>query len=421
MQTKDAWRGGDDPAWAPHPDQGARPARAPSAHANSAHAHSARALRNQGALAVLRHVHVHPSVTRADAARALGLSSGSATEITARLKAARLLEEAAPARTGGRGRPSPALRAHPGGPLVCAVDISHERWWVACVELGGVVVESSSGTHTRRVDVLDLVAERVRDVHDRYGRRVRAVSVSVAGIVQGTAVVQASGLGWRGVDLARLAPPGVAVLVGNDASLAGLAEARRGAGAGARVVLHLSVEVGVGGVLVVDGRPMDGATGAGGEFGHMPFGDPALECPCGARGCWDLEVDGRAMARALGRRPPRDPRAAADQIIKAARTDPAAREAVTAAARALGRGAGALVNALDPGMVTLSGLAVDLAVTVPNALADGYAAALMRHRRSDPPPLVTSALGPLSPLTGAADAAFDVLLTGEGLDGWSHA
>ncbi|WP_242900681.1 ROK family protein [Actinomadura terrae] len=377
-------------------------------------------MRNQGALAVLRHVHVHPSVTRADAARALGLSSGSSAEITARLKAARLLDEDAPARTGGRGRPSPALRAHPEGPLVCAVDIGHERWWVACVELGGVVVESASGTHTRDAGVLDLVADRVRDVHARHGWRVRAVSVSVAGVVRGTSVVHASGLGWRDVDLARLAPAGVRMLAGNDASLAGLAEARRGAGAGAPVVLHLSVEVGVGGVLVVDGRPVDGATGAGGEFGHMPFCDPALECPCGARGCWDLGVDGRAMARALGRPEPRDPRAAADEIIAAARTDPAARDAVTSAAHALGRGAGALVNALDPGMVTLSGLAVDLAATVPNALADGYAAALMRHRRGDPPPLVTSALGPLSPLTGAADAAFDVLLTDEGLDDWAQ-
>ncbi|MFI0373382.1 ROK family protein [Actinomadura sp. 1N219] len=382
-------------------------------------AHSARALRSQGALAVLRHVHAHPSATRADAARALGLSSGSATEITSRLKASRLLEEDAAPRTGVRGRPSPRLVAHPEGPLVCVADISHERWRVACVELGGRVLAEESGRHPGSPGVLRTLGEHVAALHARHGRRLRAVSACVAAAVSGTTIVQASGMGWTDISLEPLRPPGVPLLVGNDASLAGLAEARRGAGAGARVVLHLTVEVGVGGVLVVDGRPMGGATGAAGEFGHMPFGDPARRCPCGANGCWDLEIDGRAMARALHRPPPRDPRTAAGQIIAAAASDPEARAAVAAAAHALGRGVGALVNALDPDVVTLSGLATDLTATAPAALNDGYANALMSYRRAAPPPVLPSTLGPRGPLTGAADAAFDVLLTEEGLDAWN--
>lgn len=94
------------------------------------------------------------------------------------------------------------------------------------------------------------------------------------------------------------------MLIGNDATLAGVAEARRGAASSAGTVLYLTIEVGVGGVLVDHGRPMVGATGAGGEFGHVPFGDPSLDYPCGARGCWDLEVDGRAMARHRHAAPP---------------------------------------------------------------------------------------------------------------------
>ncbi|TYB46209.1 ROK family protein [Actinomadura chibensis] len=382
-------------------------------------AHSARALRSQGALAVLRHAHAHPSATRADAARALGLSSGSAAEITARLKAARLIEEDAPPRTGGRGRPSPALVPHPEGPLVCVVDISHEGWRVACVELGGRVVSEDAGRHSGTPAVLADLADRVADRRAVYGRRLRAVSACVAAAVSGTTIVQASGMGWNDVGLEPLRPPGVALLVGNDASLAGLAEARRGAGAGARVVLHLTVEVGVGGVLVVDGRPMDGATGAGGEFGHLPFGDPALRCPCGASGCWDLQVDGRAIARTLGRPAPRDPRTEAERIIAAAASSDAALDAVAQAAHALGRGMGGLVNALDPEVVTLSGLATDLAATAPAALDGGYTAALMRYRRAAPPPVRPSTLGPRGPLTGAADAAFDALLTEAGLDSWN--
>src|SRR3954471_14330157 len=107
--------------------------------------HRARDLRHQGALAVLRYVHERPSSSRAEAARALGLSSGSAADITARLKNLDLLAETDALPATGRGRPSPRLGAHPDGPLVCVVDLSHERWQVAGVELGGRIVERHSG------------------------------------------------------------------------------------------------------------------------------------------------------------------------------------------------------------------------------------------------------------------------------------
>jgi predicted NBD/HSP70 family sugar kinase len=199
-----------------------------------------------------------------------------------------------------------------------------------------------------------------------------------------------------------------------------VAEARRGAAADAGVVLHLTIEVGVGGVLVVGGQPVNGATGAGGEFGHLPFGDPARRCPCGASGCWDLEVDGRAMARTLARRSPRDSRTIGDQILAdATRGDPEAREAVRAAAAAFGRGVGALVNALDPDLVTVSGLAVGLAEVAPDILDRAYRGALMRFRRGHPPPLVTSALGTDGILIGAAEVAFDTVLSDRGLRTWT--
>ncbi len=389
----------------------------------STSAHRARVLRHQGAVAVLRHVHAHQPVTRADVMRVLGLSSGSAADITARLKRLQLLDEAGSRSTGERGRPSPMLVPHGEGPLVCAIDISHEQWRVAVAELGGGVVEHFSGRHvSRRPDaVLGHLREAVYNVHQRHARRLAAISVAVAGTVRGVEVVQASGLRWRDVSLEPLRLyPGMPLLVGNDATLAGMAEARRGAGARARVVLHLMVEVGVGGALVVNGTPVDGATGAGGEFGHLPFGDPARSCPCGARGCWDLEVGGRAMAHLLGEAPPRNPRTRAEQIITAAAGDQTARSAVEATARALGRGIGGLVNATDPDIITLSGLAVDIAEASPAAFESSYRAALMRFHRANPPALATTTLGPHSHLTGAVDRGFDAVLTPDGLDAWSE-
>ena len=61
------------------------------------------------------------------------------------------------------------------------------------------------------------------------------------------------------------------MLVANEADLSALAEHRRGAGVQVDDLLFISGEVGVGGGLIVDGRPMTGAFGFGGEIGHMPL------------------------------------------------------------------------------------------------------------------------------------------------------
>ncbi|WP_327011718.1 ROK family protein [Dactylosporangium sp. NBC_01737] len=217
-----------------------------------------------------------------------------------RLREARLLAEAPAPQTGGRGRPTAALVPHPDGPLVAVVDISHATWTVTTAAIGGTLAPAHVHRHLGlpAVAVLASVRDALAELH---GPRLRAVGVAIPGTVHGHTLVEATNLGWRGVDLRELTD--LPLAVGNDASLAGVAEALRGAARDASVALHLTVEVGVGGVLIVDGRPLLGAAGAGGEFGHLPFGDQGRRCPCGAWGCWDLEVDGRAMARHAGGAP----------------------------------------------------------------------------------------------------------------------
>ena len=365
------------------------------------------------ALELLRVAHRSPGITRAEAAARLCLRTGSATEVMERLRAARLLAEGPvrPSRPGGgRGRPTAVLEPHPEGPLVAVVEITHETWTVTTASIGGALAAAP----VHRGPSLDLVFAALADVRRRYGSRVRAIGVAVPGTIRGTTVVRATNLRWRDVDLSGLATAGgppLPLVVGNDASLAGVAEALRGAAQGVGVALHLTVEVGLGGILLVDGRPVLGATGAGGEFGHLPFGDPALRCPCGARGCWDLAVDGRAMARHLGRRAPADPRSYAGRLVAAARAgEPAATGAVRAAASALGRGVGALVNALDPAIVTLGGLGIDLLEVAEGPLTDAVRGAVMAFRRSALPPVVPAALGGQGPAIGAAEAAFAEIL-----------
>ncbi|MEU4425487.1 ROK family protein [Actinoplanes sp. NPDC024001] len=358
---------------------------------------------------LLRVVHHRPGVTRADAARLLGVGTGAATELVTKLSRARLLVQAPAAPSGARGRPTTVLLPHPEGPLVLAVAINHEAWRIDVVELGGTTATSRTGRHaaTEWVPVRTAITAAVDDLLSRYGRRPRAIGVSGPGTVSRSFRLDASGLNWHDVDLTELWPAADVFVAGNDATLAATAESSRGAAAGAAVALHLRIEAGLGGAVVENGRPVIGARGAAGEFGHMPFGDPAITCPCGARGCWGSAVDGTALARLLGDPPPRDPISYARRIIATEEHLPAVR----VVGEALGRGIAGLVNGLDADLVTLGGLGVDLLAAVPEAIHAAYRDGLMLIHRESPPPVIPATLGDDDgPIAGAAEEAWAALL-----------
>ena len=197
-------------------------------------------LRTSAQAAIMRAVHGHPGVTRAQVAAEIGIPSGFAAETVARLVAARLVCERPAPSTGRRGRPTTSLCAHPDGPLVAAAAITHDTWQIAAVQLGGTKLAATVRPHHRNQGrVLDAVAAELDRVNRRFGARVRAAAVAVPGTVVGSKLVHAPGLGWHGIDLSALWPryePGREFVAGNDATLAGVAESRHGACAGAGIM-----------------------------------------------------------------------------------------------------------------------------------------------------------------------------------------
>jgi predicted NBD/HSP70 family sugar kinase len=178
------------------------------------------------------------------------------------------------------------------------------------------------------------------------------------------------------------------------------------------------VAQGIGGTLVVNGEPIAGAHGAAGEYGHLPFADQALECPCGARGCWDLTVDGRALARLRGDPAPADAVGYVHDLIGRPRRDAATRRAFETVAASLGRGIGGLVNLHDPEIVTLGGLAAPLRSAAPAAFDEAYRSALMSFRKPAAPPVRDGVHGEEGPLRGAVTLALDHVTTAAGLAEW---
>ncbi|WP_006243063.1 ROK family transcriptional regulator [Mycolicibacterium tusciae] len=380
-------------------------------------------LRWLGAAALLAVVRSEPGITRTAAAQRLGIGSGNATELSSRLRAARLLDEQ-PAPAQGRGRPTTVLGPHAEGPLVLAVDLRASDWRLALAGIDGrPTVVSQSGYAEEPDTALAQVAKAIGTVYRRNTKRLRTISIAVAGPVSGVRLGQFPSRGWNDVDLSVLTAKvsdraDVGLLVGNDATLAGLAEARTGAARAAATALHLIVAQGIGGTLVVNGVPVTGAHGAAGEYGHIPFADPDLVCPCGARGCWDLTVDGRALARHLGDAPPDDAVGYVHAVIDRPDRNARTRRALNAVSTSLGRGIGGLVNLHDPDVVTLGGAAVLLRAAAPESFADAYRNALMAFRKSAPPPVRDGVHGEDGPLHGAVELALDHVVSATGIADW---
>ncbi|MEV0792002.1 ROK family protein [Kribbella sp. NPDC050459] len=104
--------------------------------------------------------------------------------------------------------------------------------------------------------------------------------------------------GWRNfpiVDQVRALTGDVPVALGLDGHCFALGEFWSGAGRDARTLLGIVVSTGVGGGLVVDGRPLVGQSGNAAHIGHVVIDQDGEACACGSFGCVEAYASGPRM------------------------------------------------------------------------------------------------------------------------------
>lgn len=124
--------------------------------------------------------------------------------------------------------------------------------------------------------------------------------VNAAGIVQNTANL---GWGYKEVKREMEELTGLPVEVGNDANMAALGEMWLGAGKGEKDLVMVTLGTGVGGGVIVNGAPIVGSGGAGGEIGHICVNYEEKECcGCGKKGCLEQYASATGIARLARKR-----------------------------------------------------------------------------------------------------------------------
>ena len=147
---------------------------------------------------------------------------------------------------------------------------------------------------------------------------------------------------------------GLPVAIDNDANAAAIGEWQAGAARGARYVVMLTLGTGVGGGLILDGKPYRGATGSGAELGHIVIDPDGPPCGCGGHGHLESLAAGPAADRVA--RSLYGAESNAHELVRRGQAgDGEAVEALAGIGRYLGAGIASLVNIFEPELVVVGG------------------------------------------------------------------
>jgi glucokinase len=293
-------------------------------------------------------------------------------------------------------------------PNVIGVDVGGTKILAGLVTRDGTVLahrEHSTPVESETA-LLDGLETAVREFLDES---VVAVGFGIpsqidqrAGIALGSVNIPLRGVPFRDRMAQRLDLP---VGIDNDANAAAIAEWAVGAGRGTTDMVMLTLGTGVGGGLILGGRPFRGWFGAGAEIGHMVIVHGGLRCRCGGYGHLESYASGKAAdelaAAAFG------PAADAHRLVRLAREgDARAIELLKDVGEHLGSGLASLVNIFNPELIVVGGgfaAAGEFLFGPAKAVADREVLGSIR----DSYRIVRAELGTSAGMIGAALAAFE--------------
>lgn len=304
-------------------------------------------------------------LSRAELARATGLSRSTVSTVVAELIDDGFISEGAADRPslGGTGRPGVTLCLNPSAGAALGVDIGYARLRVLVSDLAGAVRAELDSPSPDPGDADALIAATASLVERALGQAavghdhlVGATAAVPAPVDRGTGRLGAESCipGLVGVDVggALTARLGFPVQAENDANLCAVAERLWGDHPGHETMLYVKLAHGIGSGVIIGGRLHRGFHGTAGEVGHTSLVPDGPLCKCGNRGCLERMAEGvmPGAPPGAGRRS-----RLAELVERAEQDDPVARRALRDLGTLVGQALGATVNLLNPSLIVIGG------------------------------------------------------------------
>jgi glucokinase len=202
---------------------------------------------------------------------------------------------------------------------------------------------------------------------------------------------------------------GLPVAIDNDGNVTAIAEWMLGAGRGASHVVVLALGTGIGGGLILDGRPYRGAIGAGAELGHIVLDYGGAPCGGGCDGHGHFEVFAAGSAADELAEERYGPGANARRLVAEAKAnDDGAVADLAELGHRLGAGIASLVNIFNPELVIIGGGFGEAGDLILGAARETLAVEALPPGRGFVR-IVEAELGPDAGMVGAALVGFEAL------------
>jgi N-acetylglucosamine repressor len=318
-------------------------------------------MRRMNETLVLGIIHDFGPISRSSIGEISGLSLATISNITGSLIEEGIVIEQGPDESTGGRRPI-LLAIDRGAGLVIGAKLTQEQIVVALTDLGADVVEQRSsplGDDLSPESVIATLGKLVDELRSAYAtRRFLGLGIGMAGIVDRERGVSRYSpfLHWRDVPIRELVEARVAmpVIVENDVNALTLAERWFGAGSQAPNFIVVTLGVGVGMGMMLNGELYRGGHDGAGEFGHSTVIENGPLCNCGKRGCVEAFASIPALQRAVHKS--LGPEITLDEAISRARAgDVVAGELFHSAGHVLGLALSSVVNILNPTLVIVGG------------------------------------------------------------------
>jgi glucokinase len=231
-------------------------------------------------------------------------------------------------------------------------------------------------------------------IDQRAGRAVSSVHVPLAGVDFRDRMAERFGL---------------PVALDNDGNATAIAEWRLGAGIGASHIVALTLGTGIGGGLILDGRPYRGSIGAGAELGHLVLDYGGVPCGGGCTGHGHFEaLASGSVADEMAVRRFGAGADAARLVEEALAGDQGALRDLTEIGHRLGAGIASLVNIFNPELVIVGGGFSRARELMLPALLEALAVEALPPGR-DLVRIVPARFGPEAGMIGAALVGFEAV------------
>ncbi len=327
---------------------------------------------------ILNLVRESRGVSQVDITNKTRLSSGTVTHIIRELKNRNFVKETGQ-RESPAGRKPTLLEFNPEAGYIVGASFFADETYLGILDLSGNIRHEerfATGAEKGPRPVFKKFSEHVRRLIARAGvhpNHILGIGVGFEGIVDPDKgqLVLSSRFGWRNVPVKDFIEQelGIRTYLESDGGTMVLGEYHYGVGKGARDLIAVDVDAGIGIMAVLEGKIRRGRHHMFGEIGHTLMVPDGPVCGCGKKGCLEAVASGTAILNrirtALREKPksliteavfsPSTPEALRAVFDAAEQGDALALETVRQAGTYLGLAVAGVINLLDPELVVLTG------------------------------------------------------------------